>query len=75
VEETARDREIDGVDRRGGDPNPDLAGPGLDDRNVDELDRVGSVRGADDGGAERGGAHGFLLMACARWSFCITVEG
>src|SRR5215217_1420031 len=61
VEEAARDREVDGVDRRGGDPNPDLAGPGLDDGNVDDLDRVGSARSADDGGAEGGGAHVSLL--------------
>jgi hypothetical protein len=39
VEEPGRDREVDGVDRRGGDLNPDLARPGLDDRNVDDLDR------------------------------------
>ena len=55
----ARDREVDGVDRRGGDLDPDLAGPGLDDGNVDDLDRVGSGRRANDGGAEGGGAHGF----------------
>jgi hypothetical protein len=58
VEDAARDREVDRVDRRGGDPDPDLTGPGLDDRDVDDLDRVRSGRGADDGGAEGGRAHG-----------------
>ena len=32
VEEPGRHREVDGVDRRGGDLYPDLAGPGFDDR-------------------------------------------
>jgi hypothetical protein len=32
MEGAARDPEADGVDRRGGDPDPDLAGPGAPDR-------------------------------------------
>ncbi len=43
MEDAARDPEVDGVDRRGGDRDPDLAGSGLDDGNVDDLDRVGSA--------------------------------
>jgi hypothetical protein len=58
VEEAACDREVDGVDRRGGDPNPGFSGPGLHDGNLDDLDRIGSARSADDGGAEGRGTHG-----------------
>jgi hypothetical protein len=43
VEDAARDPEVDGVDRSGRDPYPNLAGAGLDDGNVDDLDRVGSA--------------------------------
>jgi uncharacterized protein len=68
-----RDREVDGVDRCGGDLHPDLARPGRLDGNADDLDRISSARGADDGGAEGGGAHVSLLCACNRWLSCTTM--
>ena len=66
VEEAAGDREVDGVDRRGGDLDPDLAWARLDDGNIDDLDRVGSAWRADHGGAEGGRAHGWApLLWCS----------
>ena len=53
VEDPGGERQVDRVDRGPGDLDPDLAGPGLDDGYVDDLDGVGTARGADDGGAER----------------------
>ena len=60
VEHAGGERQVDGVDRGPGDLDPDLARPGLDDGYLDDLDGVGTARGADDSGAE-GGGHVRLL--------------
>jgi len=59
VEDAARDREVDRVDRCGGDLDPHLTGSRGHEGDVDDLDRAGAARNADDGGAEGGGDHGF----------------
>jgi hypothetical protein len=63
VEESRCDAEVRGIDRRRGDGDPDLAGAELGDGHLDDLDRVGPVRDADDGGAECGSTHGFCSLA------------
>ena len=70
-----RDRQVDRVDRRRGDLDPDLAGPRLDHGNVDDLDRVGSARGADDGGAEGRCSWFCLLGSCSAVAPATTMEG
>ena len=66
VEDAARDREVNRVDRCGGDLDPDLAGTGLDDGDVDDLDGVGAARSADDGGTEGVAIMVSLLVSCVR---------
>src|SRR5690606_7180233 len=63
VEHAGDDGEVDGVDGRRGHGDPDLAGSGGRDGDVDELDRVGPARGADDRRSVGGGVHRALLVA------------
>jgi hypothetical protein len=58
VERAAHDPEVDWVDRRGRDRDPDLIGSRLDDGDVDDLDRVGAARRADDRCTEGGSTQG-----------------
>ena len=46
--------EVDWVDRGGSDSDTDVAGAGLRQRDVENLDRIGSAGGADDSGTESG---------------------
>src|SRR5690606_18581816 len=64
VQAAACDREVDGVDWRGGDRDPDLPGTGVNDGHCDDLDGVGAVRLSDDGGPVGECAHGSLLVGC-----------
>jgi hypothetical protein len=70
VEHPVGQRQVDGVDRGRGDLDPDLAGPGLDDGYIDDLDGVWTARGAGDRGAE-GRGHGRLLW---RYQCCSSTR-
>jgi len=66
VEGATHDREVDWVDGRGSDGDPDLIGSGLDDGHVDDLDRVRASRRADDRGAKVEMLTALFLLACVR---------